>query len=225
MNNGRIIFGNAIRFGILFAAFGVGGCVFSAYCCAILAGDRKYEVVEIIAPLNRSIGIVKVCIVSAGCKFSVVVPLVEPLEQLLESKACKTSTVDISDRNVRLAFFERSASFGWPFSSITLKYRDAPRAFSSMSLDICDHKRTLFATTMAVPALRHISSVDSGFAWCTLFYGTVALVATTCFRYVTRLNRRRRGQCDTCGYSMTGIAATQCPECGGLFRQRFHAGF
>jgi divalent metal cation (Fe/Co/Zn/Cd) transporter len=41
-----------------------------------------------------------------------------------------------------------------------------------------------------------------------------ALVAILLFRFRRRLQRRLRGECVVCGYSMTGNLSGVCPECG-----------
>lgn len=49
-------------------------------------------------------------------------------------------------------------------------------------------------------------------AW--LFLPAVGLIGWSGLQRVRRANRRRRGACVQCGYSMTGNVSGCCPECG-----------
>lgn len=47
-----------------------------------------------------------------------------------------------------------------------------------------------------------------------VFYGVIVRVAFFVLFEYRALMRRRRGECVRCGYSLAGLQATACPECG-----------
>lgn len=71
----------------------------------------------------------------------------------------------------------------------------------------------LFGQTWGIP----VRPVWSGLIFNTLFYTTLGTVPIVVVRWLTRVYRRRRNQCEGCGYDLAGIDGT-CPECGTAWR-------
>jgi hypothetical protein len=48
----------------------------------------------------------------------------------------------------------------------------------------------------------------------TLFYALLFAALHQLTAYARRARRRRRNRCAACGYDLSGLDATPCPECG-----------
>lgn len=116
-----------------------------------------------------------------------------------------------------------SRGYGWPF--ITLHESWWPPAGEPVGRIEVIHTRyavisrtvpqgwSSTALSVYVPG-----AVASSFAWATVYWTPIAALLGV--RALRRRRRSRRGQCRYCGYSLAGVEAVLCPECGEHRGQR-----
>lgn len=111
---------------------------------------------------------------------------------------------------------------GWPFVSMAsqttiVQNLDTPTTFHAESDSVlCEKNKTSFIVkgepwNVRVLPLRVIWP---NFAYCTLFYATIAWFLFFGPGALRRWMRRRRNRCSRCGYDLRGAESTCCPECG-----------
>jgi hypothetical protein len=118
------------------------------------------------------------------------------------------------DANYFSPFQAAITSAGWPFPCLRyVSVNDFSRVIRDPSLP-----RTLLGGRINLSTDLPIRPLWPGLAWNTLIFATAwfFLGWSTLFaaRRLRRLHRSHHNRCPACGYSLAGVTADICPECG-----------
>ena len=69
-------------------------------------------------------------------------------------------------------------------------------------------------TPASLPKTLPLKPILGGFVANTLFYGVIAAIVATMTRRLRHWYLRRSSRCIACGYILSGITSSRCPECG-----------
>jgi hypothetical protein len=108
-------------------------------------------------------------------------------------------------------------SVGWPCQSLyTWQEVELGRAISNKWNWLASLPQTGPRGSPPLPRYHELPLIPlfPGFAINTIFYAAIVWVLFITPRAIRKRVRRKRGQCAACGYSLRGITADKCPECG-----------
>lgn len=114
----------------------------------------------------------------------------------------------------------REFQIGWPYRSVGYQiYENVTRTKRTVELQ---HGQFLLPGPrrfpISVPDRDFVLPLDvmpEHFAANAVLYALIGVMTTTACQSLRRLIRRKRGLCESCGYSRVGLAPSSgCPECG-----------
>jgi len=105
-------------------------------------------------------------------------------------------------------------SLGWPWKSVR----------TMRGVQVSSNRYVVRDTALVTPVGRLPRQVLwRGFVWNCLCFWLVWPIGWSGFSALRRNRRMRRRTCVKCGYSLAGLVATECPECGHTVAQRIRS--